>query len=596
MPNRYVLDKANVTYLTVIDSMMTDSRRLTTDRFYGGTSRRIGLLRRFLSFVNDETAEQSEAKDWIMSNTQARSLDAVDRHLGFLDAIELIDLTDNTVSLNDRGKQYLNTSDPSVLYEALRSNVKGFDVILQQIADGPMTDEDIMDLLVAKFEDINMNSPGVAARHREWLQVLGYIERSDGVNSLTDEGRELFAQITSSTGSMTDADRLSELRSRLLQSEMACISTGEQDLIDDIYPAVKASYPNLCNDSYRCEEAHESGRDQPEWKHAVRDIQQRIADREWGRVRRLDERGKWLYLPRFDPGEIYRRSNLHDQFGGQRQRGISPCRDVPIILLFTSFSETDEGYRNTIADDGTVIYTGEGTEGDMTFDHGNKAIRDHRDDRRELCLFETIGDGRVRYVNQYECVDWFREELPDSTGGMRDAIRFELSPVDSTGISHSDGLESDVRASNSDSDIITGDDIELPDGSETTERRPTTGSDIIRNEELVRKLKALYNHTCQICGDRRLKGTSTGFSHVHHLMPLGEPHSGPDIPENTVVVCPNHHEDFENGMLAIDPQTLEVNHFYEETLRGKTVETKEGHQIGPQYVAYHNQVQVPVED
>ncbi|WP_276253588.1 HNH endonuclease [Halomontanus rarus] len=131
---------------------------------------------------------------------------------------------------------------------------------------------------------------------------------------------------------------------------------------------------------------------------------------------------------------------------------------------------------------------------------------------------------------------------------------------------------------------------ELPNGSKTTERRSTTRNDVIRNDELVQTLKTLYDHTCQICGDRRLQGLDSGFSHVHHLMPLGKPHNGPDVPENVIVVCPNHHEDFENGMLTVDPQTLEVDHFYEEVPTGRTIETKGEHKIGPQYVAYHNQV------
>ena len=79
-------------------------------------------------------------------------------------------------------------------------------------------------------------------------------------------------------------------------------------------------------------------------------------------------------------------------------------------------------------------------------------------------------------------------------------------------------------------------------------------------------------------------------------MPLGEPHNGPDVPENVLVLCPNHHDDFENGMMTIDPQTLEINHSYEDTLTGDTVETRGDHQIGPQYVAYHNQVIALAED
>lgn len=71
-------------------------------------------------------------------------------------------------------------------------------------------------------------------------------------------------------------------------------------------------------------------------------------------------------------------------------------------------------------------------------------------------------------------------------------------------------------------------------------------------------------------------------------MPLGETHHGPDIPENVVVVCPNHHDDFENGMLTIDPQTLEIQ--YEDEVSGERLRTNGNHDVGAQYLAYHNNV------
>ena len=570
---------------------MTDDRRLTTDRFYGGTSQRLQLLRQFLSFVESEDPTRSEAKDWILSNTNARSRDAIDHHFGFLDAIELIELTDDEVSIGRRGDQYLTSTDPSVLYEALRSNVKGFDSILSQLRDGPMTDEDIMHHLRAEFDDIEMESPGVAARHREWLQVLGYVTRSGDSNSLTKRGREFVTQINDD--GMTPGDRVQKLRRQLLETEMDCVPAGQQDLTEDVYPAVKETYPDLCDDTYRCEDAHENGRDQPEWQHAVRDIQQRIADQKWGRIRRQDELGKWLYLPRFEVGETYNRSNLHDRYGGMRQSGIAPTRDYPLVFLFTSSSGENHGYEDEFQDDGTVIYTGEGREGRMTYDRGNKAIGDHKENERELHLFEYVTQGIVEYKGQYECTNWFREELPDTNDEMRSAIRFELEPVEPA---VDVGLNSSVDSrsqTDSPDDSTTEKELEMPDGNATTERRETTRDDIVRNATLVRKIKRMYNDRCQICGERRLSSPDDGYSEVHHLMALGD--GGPDKPENIVVVCPNHHVDFENGMLSINPETLEVTHLYDSDIDGRELIVEDGHQIGPEYIAYHNQVTAQTE-
>jgi len=550
---------------------MADDRRLTTDRFYGGTSRRIILLNQFLAWVDDAERRRSDAKDWIIHNTAARSRDAIDRQFGFLEAIELIELDDERISLGNRGKQYRETPESEVLYEALESNVKGFGTILREMEDGPMSDEDIMELLKNEFEEINMDSPGVASRHREWLQVLGYIDYADGVSRLTQDGREL-TEGRERDIPLSDSDRVTELRERLLNAEMACVPAGHQHLTKEVYPAVKRAYPHLCVDSYLCRNAHENGVDQPEWKHAVRDIQQRLADREGTRVRRLDERYMWQFLPRFDPGKAYKRSRLHDQLGGQRQRGISPCSKADVVLLFTSFSDTEAGYTDTIEEDGTVVYTGEGRNGDMTFTHGNKAVGQHRGEKRELHLFQTLDGGTVRYVGQYQCHDHFWEELPDANDKQREALQFELIPT------------------NEDFELSKVFDTELPQGSDRVERRTITQNRIVRDRNLVRYLKNLYDDRCQICGDQRLQDQDIGFSHVHHLMPLGKPHNGDDKLENVVVVCPNHHEDFEHGMIRVDPQTLEIQHFYDTGLCGETIETKRDHEIGRQYLAYQNEV------
>jgi hypothetical protein len=147
---------------------------------------------------------------------------------------------------------------------------------------------------------------------------------------------------------------------------------------------------------------------------------------------------------------------------------------------------------------------------------------------------------------------------------QRDVSELTEEPVKDSGAGVTRRMETGY--SNSEDDVVT--DEPLPEGSETTGRRETTVNEIQRNEILFKRIKNLYNNTCMVCGDRWLKGNDEGFSNVHHLMPLGEPHNGPDIPEN-VVVCPNHHEDFEHGMLKIVPQTLEVEHMYEDRISGR---------------------------
>ncbi len=57
---------------------------------------------------------------------------------------------------------------------------------------------------------------------------------------------------------------------------------------------------------------------------------------------------------------------------------------------------------------------------------------------------------------------------------------------------------------------------------------------------------------------------------------------------NILVLCPNHHSDFDFGMLSVDPETLEVSHQYEDSVDGRTVRTIPEHEVDPNHIRYHN--------
>ena len=72
----------------------------------------------------------------------------------------------------------------------------------------------------------------------------------------------------------------------------------------------------------------------------------------------------------------------------------------------------------------------------------------------------------------------------------------------------------------------------------------------IRDSVLVKKLKKLYGNRCQICGFTFEYAKGKFYSEVHHYKPLDE--DGSDSMDNMIVVCPNHHSQFDYKMIAID--------------------------------------------
>jgi len=125
-----------------------------------------------------------------------------------------------------------------------------------------------------------------------------------------------------------------------------------------------------------------------------------------------------------------------------------------------------------------------------------------------------------------------------------------------------------------------------PSTSSTESRRKTTEVDQrLRDEQLVEELKNRYDDTCQVCGDRRNQGDGQAYSEVHHVKPLGRPHSGPDEKSNMLVLCPNHHADFDNGVIAVDPQTEMLFHPFED-IRDH-LQCEGSHSISREYYRYH---------
>jgi 5-methylcytosine-specific restriction protein A len=131
----------------------------------------------------------------------------------------------------------------------------------------------------------------------------------------------------------------------------------------------------------------------------------------------------------FERNKIYfRRGDIHQRFGGQQQGGISTPASAPMIFAFTGKVGRRHGYTDDWTDDGVFCYFGEGQTGDMTFRAGNKAIRDHAVNGKDLLVFEMLGGGRVKYLGQFMCESWDYQPAPDRAGTMRQAIVFHLVP------------------------------------------------------------------------------------------------------------------------------------------------------------------------
>lgn len=246
----------------------------------------------------------------------------------------------------------------------------------------------------------------------------------------------------------------------------------------------------------------------------------------------------------FIVGQSYQRQlDIHAPYGGQRQSGISTPQDHPFVFIFTGDSGSAYGYKDSHMPDGTYWYTGEGQTGDMQMISGNAAIKNHRERKKHLLLFEACPGNRVKYWGEVEYLGHHIETRPDRNGQPRNAFIFHLGFIGeeanleqpSTAATYPNGKLpirklplQELRAL-----AITG---EHP-GATTAQRLINLQ---IRAEAVRRYALARAAGTCEGCRSSAPFETKKGpFLEVHHVYRLSD--GGPDHPANVIALCPNCH-------------------------------------------------------
>lgn len=126
----------------------------------------------------------------------------------------------------------------------------------------------------------------------------------------------------------------------------------------------------------------------------------------------------------FIPNKEYRRRDIHRQYGGNWQSGISPSGTYPFIFIFTGEQGGQHGYKDMWENEDVFSYTGEGQSGDMEFTRGNLALRDHLKNGKSVFLFQQSRKGYVKFLSEVELIDCDYYETHDTHGNQRQGIKF----------------------------------------------------------------------------------------------------------------------------------------------------------------------------
>lgn len=120
------------------------------------------------------------------------------------------------------------------------------------------------------------------------------------------------------------------------------------------------------------------------------------------------------------------------------------------------------------------------------------------------------------------------------------------------------------------------------------ERRFVERREQKRDRRKAVALKSRYDNTCQFCGTKLEIEDNRHYSEAAHIKGLGEPHNGPDRIGNMLVLCPNHHLQFDRGILRLRKigSTFEIrSKTAGDPLNGKRITLR--HKLKNKYVRHH---------
>jgi putative restriction endonuclease len=233
------------------------------------------------------------------------------------------------------------------------------------------------------------------------------------------------------------------------------------------------------------------------------------------------------------------------------------------------------GYEDDIDDLNYILYTGQGGQNrpggkqvsDQEFVKGNKALMlNHKYNLPvRVSRGHQIKNGPNKgyrydglyYVNRFE-------RIKGKSGFY--ICRFHLSSEKEI-----EKLETELK-------------LTLKSDYKRTERITATVNRLKRNIKLSEEIKKLYEFKCQVC-NAYLKTPYGGIAIGAHIKGLGSPHNGPDIIENIICLCPNHHEQFDDYGYYIEPDSLKIKGL--EGFEDKKITINKKHKIDKELLKYH---------
>ena len=256
----------------------------------------------------------------------------------------------------------------------------------------------------------------------------------------------------------------------------------------------------------------------------------------------------------FQLNKEYDRQELLDFIGSkQNQSGIIWGNKEPDCVIITSGGKhgKNAGYEDTIQEDGSWKYIGQGSKGDqLSTTKANSLLANQE---RNVLLFSTREPTGKERKERGNARKRYRFE------GIFDVLSYRFVPGE--GIRSGDQLiQFHLVPADNIFDNTSSDEIDVPTTSledlrstirdyQTGRTRITTPREYkIRSKQVKVYALKRANGICELCNSEAPFKTESGvpFLEVHHIHKLAD--DGPDLPGNVCGLCPNCHREAHYGV------------------------------------------------
>lgn len=154
----------------------------------GGVTEYVNTLTRILKKIQEKNPTFEELLKWFTSEYELSGEKTPRGYLEYIRRFGFFKRIGERLSLTEEALKFLESGNYKVVYEVLDNAVLGLDDILSWLSEETLSEDEIHERLVKKYNLISWGKTSQTYFRLGWLRSLGYVDKKGRKYHLTDEG------------------------------------------------------------------------------------------------------------------------------------------------------------------------------------------------------------------------------------------------------------------------------------------------------------------------------------------------------------------------------------------------------------------------